>query len=64
MEIKNIIYPLMVKMEVIDSKISTGKTLRPAYYRNETGVLPYTKLGDIFLYDSVKIEETLRKNSI
>lgn len=82
MEIKNIIDPLMVKLEVIDSKISKGKTLRPAYYRNEdlknifglsnntiikyrqTGILPYTKLGDIFLYDSVKIEETLRGNSI
>jgi hypothetical protein len=82
MEIKNIIDPLMVKLEVIDSKISKGKTLRPAYYRNEdlkkifglsnntivkyrqTGILPYTKLGDIFLYDSVKIDEILRENSI
>jgi len=82
MDIKNIIDPLMVKLEEIDSKISKGKTLKPAYYRNEdlkkifglsnntiikyrqTGILPYTKLGDVFLYDSVKIEETLRKNSI
>lgn len=80
MEIKNIINPLMVKLEVIDSKISKGKTLRPAYYRNEdlkkifglsnntiikyrqTGILPYTKIGDIFLYDSVKIEEILCDN--
>lgn len=81
MEIKNIIDPLMLKLEVIDSKISKGKTLRPTYYRNEdlkkifglsnntiikyrqTGILPYTKLGDIFLYDIVKIEEILRENN-
>lgn len=81
MEIKNIIEPLMLKLEVIDSKISKGKNLRPAYYRNEdlkkifglsnntiikyrqTGILPYTKLGDIFLYDSVKVEEILRENN-
>ncbi len=35
MEIKNIIDPLMLKLELIDSKISKGKTLRPAYNRNE-----------------------------
>jgi len=82
MEFKNIINPLMLKLEVIDSKISKEKTLRPAYYRNEdlkkifglsnntiikyrqTGVLPYTKLGDIFLYEAVRIEEILRENSI
>jgi hypothetical protein len=28
----------------------------------QTGVLPYTKLGDIFLYDATKIDEILKDN--
>ncbi|MFD2938491.1 helix-turn-helix domain-containing protein [Flavobacterium notoginsengisoli] len=28
----------------------------------QTGILPYTKLGDIFLYDSRKIDKILRSN--
>lgn len=28
----------------------------------QTGVLPYTKLGDIFLYDAVRIDEILKNN--
>ncbi len=78
MEMKELIDPVVAKLERIDSKISHGKVLRPEYYRNEdlkkifglsnntiikyrqTGILPYTKLGDIFLYDSGKIDKILR----
>ncbi len=28
----------------------------------QTGVLPYTKLGDIFLYETNKIDEILKRN--
>lgn len=28
----------------------------------QTGILPYTKLGDIFLYDSSKIDKMLKSN--
>ena len=28
----------------------------------QTGVLPYTKLGDIFLYDAARIDEILKNN--
>lgn len=28
----------------------------------QTGILPYTKLGDIFLYDSGKIDKILKSN--
>lgn len=28
----------------------------------QTGILPYTKLGDIFLYDSGKIDRILKNN--
>ena len=80
MEMKELIGPVLAKVERIDSKISQGKVLRPQYYRNEdlkkmfglsnntiikyrqTGILPYTKLGDIFLYDSGKIDKILRSN--
>jgi len=80
MEVKDLIEPVVAKMEAIDSKISQGKTLRPEYYRNEdlkkmfglsnntiikyrqTGILPYTRLGDIYLYDSSKIDKMLRSN--
>ena len=80
MEMKELIDPLVVKLERIDSIISHGKVLRPEYYRNEdlkkifglsnntiikyrqTGILPYTKLGDIFLYESRKIDKILRSN--
>jgi len=80
MEVKELIQPVVAKLEAIDSKISQGKTLRPEYYRNEdlkkvfglsnntiikyrqTGILPYTRLGDIYLYDSGKIDKILRSN--
>lgn len=82
MEMKELIDPVVAKLERIDSKISQGKVLRPEYYRNEdlkkmfglsnntiikyrqTGILPYTKLGDIFLYDSGKIDKILRSNEL
>ena len=28
----------------------------------QTGILPYTKLGDIYLYDTAKIEKILNEN--
>ena len=28
----------------------------------QTGILPYTKMGDIFLYEASKIEKLLNKN--
>ena len=80
MEMKELMEPVMARLETIDSKISQGKALRPVYYRNEdlkkmfglsnntiikyrqTGVLPYTRLGDIFLYDSAVIDKILRNN--
>ncbi|WP_433765789.1 helix-turn-helix domain-containing protein [Flavobacterium ginsenosidimutans] len=80
MEVKELIEPVVAKLEAIDSKISQGKTLRPEYYRNEdlkkmfglsnntiikyrqTGILPYTRLGDIYLYESGKIDKMLRSN--
>ena len=82
MRVKQLIEPVIVRLEAIDSKISgQGKVVRPVYYRNEdlkkifglsnntiikyrqTGVLPFTKLGDIFLYDAVKIEKILHENN-
>ncbi|MFH7014677.1 DNA-binding protein [Flavobacterium sp. FlaQc-47] len=80
MEVKELIEPVVARLERIDSKISQGKVLKPEYYRNEdlkkmfglsnntiikyrqTGILPYTKLGDIFLYESGKIDKILRSN--
>lgn len=80
MRVEQLIEPVLLRLETIDSKISQGKTLRPEYYRNEdlkkmfglsnntiikyrqTGILPYTKLGDIFLYDSGKIDKILKSN--
>ena len=80
MEVKELIEPIVTRLEAIDSKISQGKILRPEYYRNEdlkkifglsnntiikyrqTGILPYTRLGDIYLYDSGKIDKMLRSN--
>ena len=80
MRVEQLIEPVLLRLETIDSKISQGKVLRPEYYRNEdlkkmfglsnntiikyrqTGVLPYTKLGDIFLYDSGKIDKILKSN--
>jgi hypothetical protein len=79
--IKQLLDPLYVRLERIDSKIKGDyekSTLR--YYRNEdlkkifglsnntiikyrqTGILPYTKLGDIFLYEATKIEKILNDN--
>lgn len=82
MRVKQLIEPVMVRLETIDSKISgQTKVTRPVYYRNEdlkkifglsnntiikyrqTGVLPFTKLGDIFLYDALKIEKILHENN-
>ncbi|MEO6175362.1 MAG: helix-turn-helix domain-containing protein [Flavobacterium circumlabens] len=81
MRVKQLIEPVILRLETIDSKISgQGKALRPVYYRNEdlkkifglsnntiikyrqTGILPFTKLGDIFLYDAVQIEKILQEN--
>jgi hypothetical protein len=80
MRVEQLIEPVLLRLQTIDSKISQGKVLRPEYYRNEdlkkmfglsnntiikyrqTGILPYTKLGDIFLYDSGKIDKILRIN--
>lgn len=79
-KVRELIAPVLIRLEAMDSKISQGKVLRPEYYRNEdlkkmfglsnntiikyrqTGILPYTKLGDIFLYDSSKIDKILRSN--
>jgi hypothetical protein len=73
MRVKQLIEPVLLRLETIDSKIDGQiKVIRPVYYRNEdlkkifglsnntiikyrqTGILPFTKLGDIFLYDAVK----------
>lgn len=80
MEVKELIEPVVAKLEAIDLKISQGKTLRPEYYRNEdlkkmfglsnntiikyrqTGILSYTRLGDIYLYESSKIDKILKSN--
>ncbi|MFC4477339.1 DNA-binding protein [Flavobacterium chungangensis] len=80
MRVEQLIEPVLLRLETIDSKISREKVLRPEYYRNEdlkkifglsnntiikyrqTGILPYTKLGDIFLYDSGKIDRILKNN--
>ncbi|MDQ1164683.1 helix-turn-helix domain-containing protein [Flavobacterium sp. SORGH_AS_0622] len=81
MRVKEMIDPLVVKLDTIDSKIKAkGYDSRPAYYRNEdlknifglspntiikyrqTGILPYSKLGEIFLYDSMLIEKILQEN--
>ncbi len=29
----------------------------------QTGILPFTKMGDIFLYDAAKIEKSLKENA-
>ena len=81
MQVKELIEPVVARLERIDSKISKEKVLKPEYYRNEdlkkifglsnntiikyrqTGILPFTKLGDIFLYDAVKIEKILHDNN-
>lgn len=81
--VKQMLDPVMMRLEKIDSKIDSKiKITTPTYYRNEdlkrifglsnntiikyrqTGVLPYTKLGDIFLYDSSRIDQILRDNEI
>lgn len=79
--IKQLLDPLYIRLEKIDSKIKdqdVKTSLR--YYRNEdlkrifglsnntiikyrqTGILPYTKLGEIFLYEANKIEKILSEN--
>lgn len=82
MRVKQLIEPVLLRLETIDSKIDGQvKVIRPIYYRNEdlkkifglsnntiikyrqTGILPFTKLGDIFLYDAVKIEKILHENN-
>lgn len=80
MRVEQLIEPVLLRLETIDSKISQGKVLRPEYYRNEdlkkmfglsnntiikyrqTGILPYTKLGDIFLYKADLIDKILKSN--
>lgn len=80
MKVKQLIDPVILRLEKIDSKIS-GENIRPVYYRNEdlkkifglssntivkyrqTGILPFTKLGDIFLYDAIEIEKILQCNA-
>lgn len=81
MSVKQLIDPLMFRLETIDSKINIqNKLVASVYYRNEdlkkifglsnntiikyrqTGILPYTKLGDIFLYEAVKINKILNEN--
>lgn len=78
---KQLIDPLLIRLEKLDLKIGNeDKVINAVYYRNEdlkrlfglssntiikyrqTGVLPYTKLGDIFLYDSNKINKILQVN--
>ncbi|MDR7371038.1 DNA-binding protein [Flavobacterium aquidurense] len=79
MKVEQLIEPVILRLEKIDSKIS-GENIRPVYYRNEdlkkifglssntivkyrqTGILPFTKLGDIFLYDALIIEKKLSEN--
>jgi hypothetical protein len=82
MRVKQLIEPVLLRLETIDSKIDGKvKVISPVYYRNEdlkkffglsnntiikyrqTGILPFTKLGDIFLYDAVKIEKILHENN-
>jgi hypothetical protein len=82
MRVKQLIEPILLRLETIDSKIDGKvKVIRPVYYRNEdlkkifglsnntiikyrqTGILPFTKLGDIFLYDAVKIQKILHENN-
>lgn len=81
LKVQQLMEPVLLKLEVIDSKISKNNNLvKPSFYRNEdlkkifgfssntiikyrqTGVLPYTKLGDIFLYDSAVIDKILKSN--
>ncbi|WP_281631651.1 DNA-binding protein [Flavobacterium luteolum] len=83
LKFKEIIEPVLARLETIDSKISgNSKSLKPGFYRNEdlkkifglstntivkyrrTGILPYTKLGDIFLYEAKKIEKILHDNEV
>jgi hypothetical protein len=81
-KVKQLIDPLLIRLEKLDSKISRDKMANPTYYRNEdlkrifglsnntiikyrqTGVLPFTKLGDIYFYDSNKIDKILHDNEI
>ena len=81
LKVQQLMEPVLLKLEVIDSKISKNNNpVKPSFYRNEdlkkifglsnntiikyrqTGILPYTKLGDIFLYDSSKIDKILKSN--
>lgn len=81
MRVKQLVDPILLRLETIDSKISgQNNFIRPVYYRNEdlkkifglsnntiikyrqTGILPFTKLGDIFLYDALKIKSILNEN--
>lgn len=83
MRVKQLLDPVLMRLEKIDSKMDgKDRMTRPKYYRNEdlkkifglsnntiikyrqTGVLPFTKLGDIFLYDSSKIDKILQGNEI
>jgi hypothetical protein len=81
-KVKQLIDPLLIRLDKLDSKIGYDKIANPKYYRNEdlkrifnlsnntiikyrqTGVLPFTKLGDIYFYDSNKIDKILHDNEI
>ncbi|GAA4281971.1 helix-turn-helix domain-containing protein [Gaetbulibacter aestuarii] len=82
--IKNLLEPIMMKLEHLDSVIkeNPSPSKRKKYYRNadlksifgispntiikyrETGVLPYTKLGDIYLYEVKEIDAILNDNNV
>jgi hypothetical protein len=54
------IKPLYYRNE--DLKKMFGLSNNTIIKYRQTGILPYTKLGDIFLYDSGKIDKILRSN--
>jgi len=66
-----------VKLSIDEKKIKTKKYYRNSDLKilfnlssntiikyREKGVLPYTKLGDIFLYEVSEIDQILKENAI
>lgn len=45
-----------------DLKKAFGFSSNTIVKYRQTGILPYTKMGDIFLYEASKIEKLLNKN--
>lgn len=45
-----------------DLKLIFGLSNNTIIKYRRTGILPYTKIGDIFLYDTVEIDKILRDN--